>query len=150
RALWAKGLIGTEQALAISHAEVDRILEDQAALAEAEAAFYANDEAARKIGQQIETADWQSERDDKWNWFVDEFGLSGPESDFLSMTAAVEMDPWLRRVYGYLNDDATACNATQSLARSLFAWPANIRIGADSKLVRWLIARPLDAGIGLW
>jgi hypothetical protein len=150
RALWAKGLAGTEQGLAISHAEVDRILDDPVTSAEAEALFYANDEAARELSYEIDAADSQSDREEKWTWILDEFGLSNSEGDLLSMAAAVELDPWLKRVYGYLNDDATACHATQSLARSLFGWSASIRIGADSALVRWLIARPLDSAGNPW
>jgi hypothetical protein len=147
RRLWARELVGNEQGLVISHAEVDRILEDPAVSAEAEAAFEASDESARKLQRAIEAADVRCDADGRWNWLLGEFGLSQAEADLLSMVVAVELDPWLKRVYGYLNDDATACYPTLALARALFGWASGVRIGADSALVRWLIARPLD-GVG--
>jgi len=150
RVLWAKGLAGSEQGLAISHADVDRILEDPASLADAETEFYARDEAASALGREIVAADQKCDRDEKWARLRSKFNLTDEEADLLSMAVAVEVDPWLKRAYGYLNDDATACHATVSLARSLFAWPPGTRIAADSALVRWVMARPHASAVSPW
>jgi hypothetical protein len=66
------------------------------------------------------------------------------------LTAAVDLDPGLRRVCGYLNDDATACQPTPQLAAGLFQWPAHVRPGPESMLVRWGLARPVDGVAAPW
>lgn len=147
RVLWAGA---SEQGLAISHSEVDRILGNPARLRESEAEFYSRDETGGELGRAIDAADRAAAADPRWTRLLGEFGVSEPEADLLALAAAVEIDPWLRRVYGYLNDDATASHATPSLARSLFQWPMSVRVGADSALVRWLLARPLDSAPNGW
>src|SRR5713226_3064331 len=57
RYLWSQGLLGTEQGLAISHVEVDRLLLDPDSLAEAERSFYENDESASPLQSSIDAAD---------------------------------------------------------------------------------------------
>src|SRR5262249_2431271 len=76
--------------------------------------------------------------------------LTDAEVDLLAMTVAVEADPAMRRVFGYLHDDATATAPTPWLARQLFRWPASTQIGADSPLVRWRLARPADGTASPW
>ena len=150
RHLWADQSAGAEQGFAIPDTEIDRILRDPAAAAAAEAAFYETDPAAYLLSQAVQIADEQAHGDPRWQWLQNEFGLTGPEIDLLGMTVAVEVDPWLRRVYGYLQDDATACYPTPWLAAGLFAWPLGVMPGSDSALVCWQMARPLEGTSYPW
>jgi len=135
---------------AIAHAEVDRILGGAEPATQAEAAFYADDPSARELGQAIQVADAQFRRDESWLRLGREFALSPYELDFLALLVAVEVDPLLRRAYGYLNNDATACYPTPWLAACLFEWPAPVRFTPESALVRWRFARPEADGANPW
>lgn len=155
RALWirAQGAAAVEHAyggVVIADAEVDRILSDAVLAAEAEAEFYGNDPAGRRLTEAIQQADIELRRDDAWLRLSQAFSLSSAELDFLALVAAVEIDPGLRRAYGYLNDDATACYPTPWLAGNLFEWRTGVRFGPDAALVRWRLARPVDSGANPW
>jgi AAA+ superfamily predicted ATPase len=141
RALWADSLEETTQGLAVSHAEVDRILTDRAQWAEVEAAFFAHDTEAQALTKPIEAADRRFSADKTWERLRRAFALTDGESDLLSLAVAAEIDPALRRAYGYLHDDANACYPTLLLASCLFQWPAGTLIGPASALVRWRLAR---------
>ncbi|MDO8586994.1 MAG: ATP-binding protein [Armatimonadota bacterium] len=147
RLLWAEGMAEAEQYMAISHNEVDRVLTDPEALAEAESAFYETDAEARQLGEYIRDVDLRVEQMEPLNRLREAFALSEPERDMLTLTAAVEIDPRLRRVYGYLDDDTAARDATPWIAACLFEWPAGTIIGSDSALIRWRLAYPLE-GMG--
>src|SRR5262249_34713903 len=129
RALWSAEQSGPVQGLAISHAEVDRITADAAQVAAQETLFYREDPAAWKLGRLIELADGQACEHREWKRICEEFDLSQHEIDLLSLAVAVEVDPLLRRVYGYLHDDASATCATPWLAAVLFQWPSGVRFG---------------------
>ncbi len=150
RALWSADANAPAGGLAISHAEVDRILTDPARLAAAEQVFYANDLAARELDEQIEAADRAAESDETWIRLKREFALTGAECDLLAMAVALEIEPMLGRVYGYLHDDANASHPTPWLAASLFQWTEMAVPVPDSALVRWCLARPLDGGGNSW
>ena len=150
RALWSKGLAPGEQGLVITHAEVDRILAGKTELARAEADFYREDEEARSLTTGIAECDAHAARDPQWAWLVEAFGLSEAESDMLMLCAAVELDPWLRRICAYLHDDTALTHASRWLAQALFQWPAEVDLGSDSRLARWLLARSSDTAIGAW
>ncbi|HEV2956316.1 MAG TPA: AAA family ATPase [Xanthobacteraceae bacterium] len=127
---------------AIAHGEVERILTPAEVAVRAQAAFHAQDPEARALAQAIERADEQAYSDERWLRLSRTLGLSQPEVDLLSPLVAAEIDPMLRRVYGYLNDDAGACHASQWLAACLFEWPADVRLTAASAIVRWRVAFP--------
>jgi AAA+ superfamily predicted ATPase len=150
RALWSGDQSGAGQGLAISHAEVDRVLGDPAQIAKSESLFYESDPAARRLTDAIRELDEQAANDPAWNQLQQQFGLSSYEVDLLSLAIAPEVDPLLRRVYGYLHDDATAGYATPWLASGLFQWPSGVRLGPQSALVRWRIARPLEEPNNPW
>jgi len=155
RALWVRSLgseeFGLEASLAaIAHSEVDRILAGYDELQAAESAFYEDDPVARQLSQEIRHADQRSSEDEPWLRLSRLFSLSQPELDLLALTAAAEMDPRLRRVYGYLNDDATACYPTPWLAACLFQWRTVTRFTHDSSIVRWLLARPEEGLSNPW
>jgi nucleoside-triphosphatase THEP1 len=135
---------------AIPHAEIDRILAGADLVAKAEAAFYGEDPVARQLTKAIQLVDLQFHLDESWLRLVREFALSQYELDLLSLVVAVEINPMLRRAYGYLNDDVTACNPTPWLAACLFEWPSAIRFTPESPIIRWRFARPADGVANSW
>jgi hypothetical protein len=128
--VWA-GAPGT-LGLSISHDEVDRILTSGAGTARAELAFYDSDPAARALTTSIQGGDAAAASDPLLERLRRELGLNDAEVDLLTLTAAVEADPWLRRVFGYIHDDATSVLPTPWLARQLFQWEPGTRIGPES------------------
>ncbi|MDT7543569.1 MAG: hypothetical protein QOE33_3473 [Acidobacteriota bacterium] len=150
RSLWASGLMGPEQGLAITHGEVDHILTGPEKIAEAEAAFYENETLPQRLGEQIREADLQFGDDEAWGRLREAFDLSVAEIDLLSLCVAAQIDPMLRRVYGYLHDDANFSYATPLLAAQLFDSPAGPIFAPESNLVRWSLAQPLDNGGNGW
>jgi len=150
RAVWSGDSPAGEQGLAISHTEVDRILSDPAQMTTNEPLFYESDPVARHLTERIREVEEQAAHDPAWTWLRQQFGLSNYEVDLLSLAVAPEVDPQLRRVYGYLHDDATAGFATPWLADGLFQWPSGVSFGSQCALVRWLIARPLEGTNNPW
>jgi hypothetical protein len=126
----------------ITDREIDRILAAPEVVATAEAGFYERDETARALTRQIEMADELTARDPAWQRLQQMFGLSALERDLLTLAIAVEVDPFLRRVYGYLHDSAAMTYPTFWLASMLFEAPA-ARLSPDSGLVRWRLAYPV-------
>ncbi len=142
--LWSEDIAIAKQSLAISATEVDRILIPPPVMAEAEAAFYQSDRTAQEMTQQLQVAEEQLAHDQNWQGLRQLFGLSDRESDLLLLAIAVEVDPLLRRVYGYLHDDATMGYATPWLASLLFQWNAASVPGPESGLRRWRLAVPAE------
>lgn len=139
RDLWEKTAYEGSQGMAITHAEVDRILADPGEMASKEKAFYEN---LVEESEQIQTADCEAAQDPRWSQLCGEFGLSEYERDLLSLALASEILPGLRRVFGYLNDDNAACLPNIYLAASLFDWLPGQGIYADSPLMEWRLAAP--------
>ncbi|HTO79061.1 MAG TPA: ATP-binding protein, partial [Methylocystis sp.] len=135
---------------AIAEAEVERILLGAATLAEAENAFYSRDGDARQLTRAIETAEAQFYGDEAWQRLARDFALSQCELDLLTLIIAAEIEPALRRVYGYLNDDVTACRATPHLASCLFEWPSAPLLTPQSPIVAWRLAQPAEDAPALW
>jgi AAA+ superfamily predicted ATPase len=149
RSLWAADAAGG-QGLAIPHGEVDRILADPDERARCELAFYDGDAAARALAEPIRAADVATAADELLSRLRREFALRDAEVDLLTLTAALEADPWLRRVFGYIHDDATKCLPTPWLAGQLFDWPSGTQVGPDCPLLRWRMARPSDGQAHPW
>lgn len=150
RTLWASEQIEANRELAISHDEVDRILTDPQVMAESEAAFYESDPTAKQIGEQIRLAECWAANDEEWQRLRQAFELSDVESDLLCVAIAVEIEPQLRRVYGYLHDDATMGYATPWLAAALFQWSIGVGLGPESRLVRWRLVSPAEGNSQPW
>ncbi|NJM60640.1 MAG: hypothetical protein HC849_11220 [Oscillatoriales cyanobacterium RU_3_3] len=136
-------LNGFADSSVITDREVDRILAAPQVLATAEANFYDRDEIAQSLTRQIQMADDLFARDPVWQRLQQVFRLSALERDLLSLTIALEVDPFLRRVYGYLHDDATMTYPTLWLASMLFQWSSAASLEPDSGLVRWRLAYPV-------
>jgi hypothetical protein len=126
--------------VAIRDEEVDRILGNPASLAAQEADFFETDREAIELSQCIAAADAAADHDDRWSTLCEGFQLTQPESDLLSLAAAVAADPAFARVCGYLHDDASACYATPMLAAALFGWQEPLTV--DGALTRWQLATP--------
>jgi len=142
QALWSNHLMDAERELVITPDEVNRILIEPQVMAEAEDAFYQTDPSARQLSQAIQESDEKMKWDTRWQQLRQVFGLSTVERDLLSLAVALEVDPFLSRVYGYLHDNATMGYATSWLAATLFQWTDQVHLGADSALVRWQLAHP--------
>jgi hypothetical protein len=149
RKLWAAG-DDEARGLAIAHDEVDRILADPASLARAEQTFEEQDAGACALASLIRAADLATEADPILWQLRRELHLGDRELDLLTLAAAIEAAPPMRRLYGYIHDDATAGFATQWLAQQLFRWPSGTQVGADSNLWRWRMVRPADARTNPW
>src|SRR5271165_334107 len=76
RVLWSDDAGAAVQGLAISPAEVDRLLAGGEQIAHAEMAFYERDEAARQLSGAIQAADRAADGDDAWQRLRAEFGLT--------------------------------------------------------------------------
>ncbi|WP_287130125.1 AAA family ATPase [Candidatus Cyanaurora vandensis] len=137
RCLWSQDGLEPDQGLAISHGEVDRILSEPHALAQEEALFYDQDPACRYLSLRVQETEAALAQDERWQQLGALFDLSPWEADFLALALAVAVDPLLRRVYGYLQDDATASQATLWLAQGLFRWPVGTQLTPASALIRW-------------
>lgn len=154
RALWAGEVMetasfSTNGAPAVAPAELDRLLADPLVLAATERAFYATNATAQELATFIAAADERLAHDPRWTALCRVFGLTPPEQDLLALAAAVEVDPWLRRVYCFLHDDMAAGQATPWLAAHLFQWPA-VTIGPAGALARWRLAYPLEGAGSPW
>ena len=148
--LWSKLDVEMLGEMVISEAEVTHLLRDPQAIQAEETAFYAQNTEARQLSHQIQAVDRQVAQDQRWQQIQQIFGLSVPEQDLLALAIAVAVDPALRRVYGYLQDDATAGYATPHLAASLFQWSGWQSLVPQSPLVRWQIAYPMPDSRTPW
>ena len=130
--------------------EADRIVAergDPVALAQT---FYATDRRARELAEAIDRADREAAEDHRLESFRQACGLDEAEVDLLTLCAALEAAPELRRLYGYLQDDASVDWPTPHLARRLFDWTPGTDVGPSSGLVRWHLARPVDGQVSPW
>jgi len=142
RAQWLRALWSADtyvKGVAITHEEVDRILNDPEEMAGQESRFYEENTDARELSRLIAETDEAAKADTRWCRLQQVFQLSAQESDLLALAASVAVDPAFARVCGYLHDDPSACYATPLLAGALFGWREPISAG--SALARWHLAR---------
>jgi AAA+ superfamily predicted ATPase len=133
---------GNFSGLAISLADVDRILEDPIQTAAKEETFYQMDARCRELAEPIREADCEFLQDAVWRQVRLQFGLSDFEADLLSLLVVAGADPSLLRLYAYLQDDAGALCVTPWLAGCLFQkFPLPV-LGPESALVKWRLAQP--------
>lgn len=150
RHLWAQLQIEMPGEMVISDVEVEHLLKDPQVTQAAELAFYQQDAASLQLSEQIQAVNRQVAQDPRWQQLQQMFGLSEPEQDLLALAIAVAVDPTLRRVYGYLQDDATAGYATLHLAASLFQWSSWQSFTPQSTLVHWQLAYPAPESRTPW
>ena len=143
RSLWAGSRYQGEDAMAISHSEVDRAMVPSGEFAAAERRFYREDATAAAVSAALDRL-LAAGPDTRWDQLTRALGLSAPDAGLLALALAAEAAPELRRVYGYLGDEATPVDASPALARALWDWPPDLRIDAESALLRWRLAWPRD------
>ncbi len=141
RQLWIRSRYIGEEALAITHSEVERALTPAEAMRREERAFYADDETAAALTAQLESLE-HDQGDRRWARVIDLCGLSVAEAALLACALAAEHTPAVRGVYGYLQDETGPLDATPSLVAALWGMSSSPRFGAASALTRWRLARP--------
>jgi hypothetical protein len=139
--LWSEDQTSAEQGLAITPGEVRRILTDPSIRAAYYTQFLTEPVPSGFLAAS-ELADTALASDPFWQILAQTFNLTGPELDFLSLLAAVELDPQLTRVLAYLADDTRASAPTLLAASTLFAWDFETPPSVPS-ILRWRLARPL-------
>jgi ATPase family associated with various cellular activities (AAA) len=145
RHLWSNHRYEGEEALAISHSEVDRALLPPGLLREAESAFYRDDPAAGALSAALEVLAGR-DSDTPWEHLRVVLSLEPAEQNLLALCLAGAADPAIRRVFGYLMDAAAPASPTPALAATLFDLPPFWSPGPGGALVRWRLARPADDG----
>ena len=141
RALWAASGQPGDDVMAISHSEVDRTLQPAAGLTAAEHRFYREDAQAAGLSAAIDRlADFPP--DPRWDHLVTTLGLTPQDANLLALALAAHAVPGMRRVFGYLQDDTAAADASIGLAAVLWNWAPASPTTAASTLTRWELARP--------
>jgi hypothetical protein len=70
-------------------------------------------------------------------------GLGRREIEWVGVLAAVQMEPRLGRVLGYLDDEPLSVEPSPAIAAEIWAWPDGWWPGAGSAVIRWGIAGPV-------
>jgi len=143
RSVWADSRYPGEDAMAISHSEVDRAVAPAAELAQAERRFYREDPTAASLSDALRRLP-EAGRDPRWTHLAHTTGLTPADANLLALALAADAVPALRRVYGYLHDDTAARDASPELAAVLWDWTPGMRVDAASALLRWRLAWPRD------
>jgi ATPase family associated with various cellular activities (AAA) len=144
RELWGRNRYSGEEALAITHSEVERALRPRDELLAEEQKFHKSDTLAAELTAKIEKA--RRRNDKRWQHLLDLFRLSDGEAALLACALAVESEPSLRRVLGYLEDQVSPIDVSPAIVADLWAMPEPPIIGSGSPLRRWRLAEPLATG----
>ncbi len=108
-----------------------------------QSAFY-RQSSATELGRQAEAAQAALDGDLAWDTLRSAFGLNQSESDLLCLLIALDLDPQLAQVVGFLHGDARGVHGTAWLSERLAGRaPAPFDI---SNLRAWLLATPLHGG----
>lgn len=73
-------------------------------------------------------------------------GLSQPETQWVALLAAVQLEPHLCRVLGYLDDDSVPAEPSPAIAAAIWGWPDGWWPGAGSAVTRWALGAPVRGG----
>lgn len=143
--LWAEGQTSPDQGLAITPAEVQRILSHPDLRAERFDHFLTEPDSRTLLDATFE-ADEALADDPFWMHLTELYELNTPEHDLLCLLIAIELDPALGRVLAYLADDTRATAPTLLLTSTIFHKTADAS-PADHALpnvLRWRLAHPLN------
>ena len=143
--LWAEGQTSPDQGLAITPAEVRRILSHPDLRAERFDHFLSEPDSLPLLNATFEADDLLT-GDLFWIHLTDLYDLNPPERDLLCLLIAVELDPALGRVLAYLADDTRATAPTLLITETIFyktayGPPAELAL---PNLLRWRLAHPLN------
>ena len=145
RSLWVRHWYEGEDALAISHSEVELALATPDALLAEEQSFYRDDERARALGAEIDAL-VEQDGEPGWERLCGELGLAPAERRLLALALAAEINPAMRRVYGYLQNEVTPLDPNAALVAELWELACPPRLTVESALIRWALATPADVG----
>jgi len=145
RSLWAGSGYAGEDAMAISHSEVDRAVTPPGEIARAESAFYQRDAAAAAVSAALGEL-LAAGPDPRWDHLARTLDLPAQDASLLALALAAQAAPEMRRVYGYLCDEDGPGDASPALAGLLWGWAPDVRSAAGAALLRWRLAAPRDAG----
>lgn len=110
------------------HAEIDEILESE----------------VPGRDERVAGAAGALDEDRRWQTLASVCSLTLLDQQWLALLAATAVEPGLRRVLAYLDDDPMPLDPTPAAAASLWGWPRGAMPPATSALSRWDIAQPLD------
>lgn len=151
KSLWLQHLWSTNDALGASpHGEAIFLLQAPDSLSQQEQEFFSSNEAALKLGEEIEIAWAELNQDSFWQAVVQMFGLDQYEQELLAVCAAAEANPEIKRVFGYLIDQSSPAEPSPWIAAKLFHWPSAVRMHGESQLHRWRLAYPRKDQIQPW
>lgn len=140
---WSSFRAPEDNGMAIGHGAVDRILRRTDPVLVI--AGSSSQQGVPTIqAEEIAAADAAFADDPAWSLLAHEFGLNRFEIDLLSLALAIQLEPDLDRVYGYLQDDPTNVYPTPAVAAALFDWSQFAPFGPASSLIWWGLARPID------
>lgn len=142
RAMWLRKLWHEEGEsggrLAVTHAELDTVLDDRDAPA-SEAAWYASEANLGILNHELAKVEAAiaSDTDSRFALLHQVFSLRAQDSDLFQACLALSLDPSLARVYAYLQDHARRGYVTEDLVARLFGHGRCCRQGYESPLRRW-------------
>jgi len=143
RELWTQLRYDGEEALAISHSGVDAALAAGPDLRGAEQMFYDHDGLAQVVRAELALLA-EHGPDPRWVELCNTLGLERAEQELLALALAAELEPALRRVYGYLEDETLPLDPTTALAADIWGRPLPLRLDNDSPLLAWALVRRAD------
>ncbi len=117
RALWAASGQPGDDVMAISHSEVDRTLTRRRAHGRGAPVLPGSAQAAGLSAAIDRLADFPP--DPRWDHLVTTLGLTPQDANLLALALAAHAVPGMRRVFGYLQDDTAAADASIGLAAVL-------------------------------
>ena len=81
-------------------------------------------------------------RDPRMARLASTLGLSQPETQWVALLAAVQLEPHLCRVLGYLDDDSLPAEPSPAIAAGIWGWPDGWWPGSGSAVTRWALGAP--------
>jgi AAA+ superfamily predicted ATPase len=134
---------------AITHGEIDAILDDRDAPA-AESAWVAEEPWAAEWARELRAVEEALAADttSRLAQLKQIFGLSAEESDLFEACLAVALDPSLARLCAYLQDQVGRAYMTEELAARLYGHGRCSVWSDESSLYRWELISAHEAGVG--
>ena len=153
RAAWLQRLWKEEGihsgTLALSPAEIETYLDDRDA-PDLEAQWLATEATVQVWNQQIAAVEAAIAQDStsRLTQLTQIFGLTQADLDLFQICLAAALDPSLKRVYAYLQDNASRSYVTTELAARLFNWGRCCNLSAESPLLRWHLIHATELSPG--
>jgi len=98
---------------------------------------------ARPLPEGVLAATKALEADPYMRHLRETFGLTAAELQWLGLLGAAHVDSRVRKVLGYLDDDALPADPTPAAAAALWSWPSGYCPGQASAVARFGLASPV-------